>query len=195
MHRLDAIAGASVFGAANPVAREIRICERAEAYEPLYRATVMHEVAHVRLHQPQHVVDMCYSPQSPRRPRHEKEADEFMHTALLPVPVLNLLVAWVADLRRASIREALLCADTARGRWQWRHLYLPAIINTVCVSRHLLAIKLSTLGVFSRATLKYHLSYAAPNRWRPHAESLGSFRSIGRIIETMNIPRPQADVG
>lgn len=193
MHRLDAIAGATVFGAANPRAGEIRICERAEAYPPLYRTTVMHEVAHVLMHGPQDVQCMNYSPDSPRRPRHEMEADEFMHTTILPVPVLNLVVAWIADLRGASLPEALARANTRRGRWQWRHLYLPAIINTLCVSRHLIAIKLVTLGVFSRATLKYHLSYAAPNCWRPEVQSLGPTRSIGRIIKDMNIPRPQAN--
>ena len=46
LERFDAVTGAAVFGAANPRTGEIRICERAANYEPLYRATLMHEVGH-----------------------------------------------------------------------------------------------------------------------------------------------------
>ncbi len=168
LYEYDVIAGAPVFGLARPASREVTICERAEGYEPLYRTTVVHEVAHVvlpSLSRPRPRV-LSYSPSSPQRPKEEKEADEFMHTAILPLPVLELGIAWIAEMHGLNLHDALAGANTGRGRFQWREVYFQNLIDSLCVSRHLIAIKLKGLGVFSEATLRYHLSYPLPNRWR-----------------------------
>lgn len=74
----DRTAGAQVFGAAEPTSGVIKVDLRAVDYQPLYRSTVMHEVAHVVLHQGHAARVMNYSPRSPRRPGEEREADRFM---------------------------------------------------------------------------------------------------------------------
>jgi hypothetical protein len=110
---------AQVFGVANPNKDEIVICFRAEAYRPLYRSTVMHEVAHILLdHRPPDQT-LFYSPASHSRPREEMEADRFMARALLPKPILFLAVVYAASLGGLRSGEAFDQANSTRGRFQW----------------------------------------------------------------------------
>ena len=191
LHHLDRVAGGSVYGFAKPAARAITVCERAEEYEPLYRTTVMHETAHVLLHQAPRPCQSMYAPTSRRRPAHEQEADEFMHAILLPEPILKLACAWVAHLWALDLRDGLRNADAAKGRYQWREYYFPMLMSRLCVSRHLIAVKLKHLGVFSEATLAHHLTYHLETRWREqrtynplHSAFRSLEDSIGRRMRT-----------
>src|SRR5437899_89092 len=74
LSEFDKRADAAVFGLAKPAGRTIKICERALVYEPLYRATVLHEVAHILKHDGSHMRTLCYAPGSKRRPKEEREA-------------------------------------------------------------------------------------------------------------------------
>lgn len=182
LHQFDDAAGAPVFGFARPASRSIVICDRANEYEPLYRATAMHEMGHAVLHVNPATRALPYSPSSPRRPKHEREADEFMHESLLPIPILRLAISWLADSWSMDLRQAISLANTEKARWQWRHCYFPGMINTLCVSRHLIALKMKHLGVFSAETYRYHLSYALPNRWLNKSTSEPLRRPLDRIV-------------
>lgn len=179
---LDCKAGASVLGCARPRERTITVCERTLAYEPLYRATVMHEIAHVLLHANESHRTAAYAPFSRRRPSYEMEADEFMACALLPRQVLILAVAQSADAWRLDLTEAFAGANWGRGRWQWQHHHFLRILTDLCVSRHLTAVAMRKLGYFSQNTLDHHLSYALPNKWlkqdgtiqMPKSKTIGS---------------------
>jgi len=163
----DGLAGAKVLGYAVPASRRITICERAERYLPLYRATVLHEVAHVLLHAQRFYRGAAYSPDSPRRPAYEREADAFMHTAILPEAVLFLAVILLSSLHGLEFGQ-LVSRDFARsvkGRWQWQRLILPGIVSRLCVSTELVAIKLKTLRVFDQDTVDFHKKHSLPNRW------------------------------
>jgi hypothetical protein len=163
---LDAEAGAPVFGLAKPDARIIEICQRAESYEPLFRSTVMHEVAHVMKHRCTAARTLCYSPAARRRPPEEREADQFMAEALLPRPMLFLAVICLAEQVGLNPGEALCCANSARGWFQWKHHYFRFLIDTLCVSRELIGLQLLHLGYITPATLDYHRSYPLTTRWR-----------------------------
>jgi len=178
---LDAYAGSPVFGYAQPGMWAISICPRAKRYLPLYRATVMHELGHLLLHSAAHPRMLAYTPLAPSRPVEEVEADQFMHVALLPRPVLWLASARFAACWRLNLHEVFSNANTLRGRWQWRHRILRQSIDKLAVSRQLICIKLRQMGVFDNETLRYHLSYALPNKWKP-VEDRPLRRSIERIV-------------
>ncbi len=164
LERFDRYSGAPVYGVARPNSRHVTVCTRALKYEPLYRATIAHELGHTVLHQRDSGLH-AYSPQSPHRPSIESEADEFMTAILLPDPVFHLSLAFVAHFHRIDIREIGSRADSNRGREQWRRYLLPFCVNSLCVSRHLVCVWALKRGFVNRETLAYHLTYAMPNRW------------------------------
>ena len=165
LNYFDSSANAPVYGLSRPKNRSISICTRTQYYEPLYRTTMMHEVGHVILHGQHSKSCLSYSPASPIRPSYEQEADQFMVVALLPKSVLHLNIALCAHYHHIEIFELLLNANTERGRWQWRRHVFPFIINTLCVSRELVSIKMKRLGVFSEETVNFHRSYRLSNKW------------------------------
>lgn len=162
----DRAAGAQVFGAAEPASGVIKVDLRAVEYQPLYRSTVMHEVAHVVLHHGRAARVLNYSPRSPRRPREEGEADRFMAESLLPEPILYLAIVLAERLFGVDASAAFAGANSARGRYQWRHYYFPQFLNRLCLSRELVAVRMVQRGTFSQSTFDYHLTYPIPNRWR-----------------------------
>ena len=166
LRTLDEQAGAPVFGLAQPESRTIEICQRAESYEPLFRSTVMHEVAHVLKHRRTAARTLCYSPAAKRRPSVEREADQFMAEALLPKPLLFLAVVCLAEQSGLDAGEAFRCANGVRGRVQWKNYYFRFLIDTLCVSRELIGLRLLHLGYITPATFEYHRSYALTTRWR-----------------------------
>ncbi len=125
----------------------------------------MHEIAHILLHGESRKRVVAYSPESKARPPEEREADQFMHEALLPRAVLLVSIARLADIWGIDIREALAGANSGRGRWQWKNRFFLPLINNLVVSRHMLSLKLKSMGYFSETTVRYHLSYPLPNRW------------------------------
>lgn len=187
---LDQLAGAKVFGVAEPRRRRICICERATRYPPLYRTTVMHEVGHVELHTRRCARLLNYAPFAQRRPPEEREADTFMHAALLPEDILLLAIPWVAKRHDLDAKEAILWADTPRGRYQWHEYYFPEIISRLCVSRHLICIKLRQMGVFRQRTVQYHLSRPArPNKWMNAEDHRPLRRAMAEIERGLLVAR------
>jgi hypothetical protein len=165
----DRCTGASVFGLAVPETGSIKICLRAADYRPLYRSTVMHEIAHMILHQGKRTRTLCYSPYSARRPPEEQEADRFMAEALLPKPLLYLAIVLAGRPYELQENEAFGAANTVRGRFQWRKFYFPFFLNRLCLSRELVAVRMSQQHVFDESTRKFHRTYPIPNRWRAPA--------------------------
>lgn len=156
LHALDAEAGSQVFGCARPKAREITICERTLQYDPLYRATVMHETGHIVLHGSGKET-FNYSPNSAHRPAYEKEADQFMVETLLPDSVLLLAILFCAHFKRINVLDAIRIANCqGKGFFQWKYIFLPCITKWLGVSRQMISIKLLHLGFFSRETLHHH---------------------------------------
>jgi hypothetical protein len=163
---LDSAADAPVFGFAKPSSGTINVCFRAEAYRPLYRSTVMHEVAHMMLHAEGRQTTLRYSPNSKMRPKVEREADRFMAETLLPKSILYLAIVLASQSTGIESGEAFRGANTRRGHWQWRHIFFPFFLNRLCLSRELVALRMLELGAFSRETLGHHKTYPIPNRWR-----------------------------
>lgn len=108
---------------------------------------------------------MNYSPRSPRRPHEERQADRYMAEYLLPEPILYLAVMLAESLFGVESSAAFAGANSARGRYQWRHYYFPQFINRLCMSRELVAVRMVQRGTFSQSTFDY-LTYPIPNRWR-----------------------------
>jgi Zn-dependent peptidase ImmA (M78 family) len=185
LRELDRVAGAQVFGLADTQRWTIAVCERAEAYEPLYRATVMHEIGHLLLHRFPSGRSVAYAPESRQRPPHEREADQFMHVALLPKSLLLLAIAHIADLWDIHPREAFSGANTDRGRWQWRERFLTPLVNNLVVSRQMICIKLLRVGIFSQETLEFHTSYTLRNRWLKHQRCGPLRRSIEEVVSRL----------
>lgn len=154
-----------VLGITHPRRREILVCERALSYEPLYRTTVMHEVAHIVLHGPSSTQRAAYAPFAHQRPPREQEADRFMASALLPTSVLFLAIAWVANSRQIRLNDIFLCANIPWGRHLWRSKILRPLIDLLCVSRHFICVAMSRLNVFTEDTVAFHRTYALPNKW------------------------------
>ena len=169
LSEFDAQAGASVFGLADPTSGTIKVDFRAVDYQPLYRSTVMHEVAHVMLHRDRRSRAMRYSPRSPKRPYEEREADRFMAASLLPEPILYLAIILAERQFGIEYGAAFAGANTARGRYQWRHYYFPFFLNRLCLSRELVAVRMVQRGTFNESTFEYHRTYSIPNRWRQPA--------------------------
>jgi len=165
LNHFDKMAGAPVFGFARPGSRSIAVCERTLAYEPLYRASVLHEVGHVLLHANEKSIIQCYSPRSFKRPAFERDADAFMIAALCPKEILNIAIALAVQFHGIKLSEVLNSADTVKSRWVWRKIIFPYLLNHICVSRELLAIYLQDLKVFNSATKKHHLSYRLETKW------------------------------
>lgn len=166
LRQFDRKAGAAVFGYAIPESATIKICERAAAYLPLYRSTVMHEVAHIILHRHSRNIALNYSPRSPKRPPAERDADKFMADALLPRPILYMAIVLAGQPYGVEPGEAFKSANSERGHYQWRTMYFPFFINRLCLSRGLVAVAMRRYGMFSEATFEYHHQYPIPNRWR-----------------------------
>jgi hypothetical protein len=185
LSEFDKRAEAPVFGIAQPASRTIKICERATHYQPLYRATVMHEVAHILMHDKSRARTLCYSPKSRRRPKEEFEADNFMSEAILPRSVMYLGVAMVAEQFQQATGEAFAAANTQRGRWQWRNRYFPFLVNSLCVSRELMAVKMKRLGFFSDETVDYHRSYRMATRWHTPTPGFGFDRILSELMEQL----------
>ena len=167
LEHLDHAVGGVILGRACLDAREAIVSPRAQAYAPLYRTTVMHEVGHIILHD--HSAQRCLrfnqADLGCSKDRKEREANQFMQVAILPKPVLILGLALVCSLYGISVAEALLVANTQKGRWLWRRRIFLPLINTLCVSRHMMAIKLRNMGVFSKDTANYHLTYGLGTHW------------------------------
>ena len=181
LNGLDAITGAQVFGLAIPERNEIVVCERAERYEPLYRATVMHEIAHILLHAGARKRVVAYSPQSKIRPPEEREADQFMQEALLPRAVLLVSIARLAEFWGIDIKEALAGANSERGRWQWKNRFFLPLVNNLVVSRHMLSLKLKSMGYFSERTVRYHLTYPLATRWLKQSGQFPLQRAVDAV--------------
>jgi hypothetical protein len=163
----DFIAGAPVFGLADPQRYVIKICERAERYQPLYRATVAHELGHIALHGPGlHNRVLTYAPQSKIRPPEEREADQFMIALIAPPSILKLAIALAAHQSELHVADVFRRANATWGRDRWRHAIFPRLIDRMCLSRELLAVQMSKWGFLEQSTLDYHKSYPLPNRWR-----------------------------
>jgi Zn-dependent peptidase ImmA (M78 family) len=160
----DEKAGATVFGYAKPEANVIAICERV-TYEPLRRVTILHELGHCLLHARSVMNSKYYSPRARKRPPGEKEADEFMIASVLPWEVLLLGLIRAADHMGMRIDELFGGANTRRGMYQWRTHHFQFLIDRLCVSREMVGIELLRRGIFSQATLNYHLSYRLRTIW------------------------------
>ena len=169
LSEFDRAAGAPVFGLARPKAGAITVCTRAVEYLPLYRSTVMHEVAHIVLRHGSRTRPLNYSPMAKNRPPEEREADRMMAEALLPKPLLYLAVVSAGHLYGVQPGEAFVAANSARGRYQWKHYYFPFFVNRLQLSRQLVAVRMSQMRRFTEETYRYHLSYPMPNRWRKDA--------------------------
>lgn len=179
---LDKHAGSEVFGCADVRNRTIRICERTLGYEPLYRATAMHEAGHMILHGKASAVVHAYAPDARVRPPHEREADDFMVASVLPWEAVMLSVAATSLSWRMSMEEAINCANTPRGRYQWHEKYLPDLQSRMGVSKHLAALRLRKRGIITESTLQYHLSTGSA--FRP--QSMGTRFSkyhVSHVIE------------
>lgn len=182
----DQRAGAKVFGLAYPDEHRIVICDRAEQYPPLYRSTVAHELGHVLLHrsaEPQR--QLCYSPLAERRPHEENEVDEFMIALLLPERVLTLAVGVFAEMNGVALQDCLGHAGSARGRWIWRHLLFRRLIEELCLSRQLIAYRMRSVGYFTSETVRYHLSYRLPNRWRQSTPIQPMSRTMDDVMQQL----------
>jgi hypothetical protein len=164
--QFDHDAGAPVFGIASPETGSIKICLRAADYLPLYRSTVMHEVAHMVLHQGRRTRALHYSPSAFRRPPEEREADRFMADALLPKSLLYLAIVLAGRPFGLQEGEAFCAANTKRGRYQWREFYFPFVVDRLCLSRELVAVRMMQEQKFDESTFNYHRTYPMPNRWR-----------------------------
>lgn len=190
LQRFDEKAGAPVFGLASPETGRITICRRAEAYRPLYRSTLMHEVAHMILHGGRKTRTLCYSPSSGNRPPEEREADWFMAQALIPKSILYLAVVLAGRARGLIESEAFLAANTRRGQFQWRNTYFPFFVNRLCLSRQLVAVRISQERKFNDATYRYHLTYAMPNQWwneppQPFASAIRQAVPVTRSVNRL----------
>lgn len=141
----------------------------------------MHEIAHILLHAGARKRVVAYSPQSKTRPPEEREADQFMQEALLPQAVLLVSIARLADIWGIDIKEALAGANSERGRWQWKNRFFLPLVNNLVVSRHMLCLKLKSMGYFSETTVRYHLSYPLPNRWLRHSGQFPMWRAVGAL--------------
>lgn len=108
-----------------------------------------------------------------------------MHSCILPMPVLLLGIALVAARRGANLQDAILNANSGKGRWQWRHLYFRRLVDTLCVSRELIAVKLRRLRVFTEGTLTYHKSYRLDNCWLHTAGRPPSWHVFKRIEDSL----------
>lgn len=193
--RLDHEAGAQVFGLAYPSLNEITICERAENYLPLFRTTVAHELGHIVLHNTtqSRVLQYNYSPASIRRPRHEAEADEFMEALLLPNSVLFLAIAVIAQESGLLLSEVIHCANTTRGRWQWKRELFRPLVERLCLSREMLVVQLRKLGVFEDDTVAFHRQYRLPNKWLTSRSQARPLRNtVGQVWQCI-CPQEQAD--
>jgi hypothetical protein len=169
----DKQAHAVVFGHIRPTARTITVCTRALDYLPLYRSTVLHEVAHFVLHGGTDKA-LRYAPGSPIRPPEERQADWFMSETLLPKPIQYTAVVVAAEISGLAPGDAFAAANTEYGRFQWRRFYFPFFINRMCLSRQLVSVRMSQQRHFDSDTFRYHQKYALPNRWRnsSHRETL-----------------------
>lgn len=179
---LDSAAGAEVFGLARPRARTITVDPRAEQYEPLYRSTVMHEVAHVLLHGAQ-AQDSRYSPESKMRPPFEREADRFMVATLLPGAILDLAMLTISSIRGLRLGNAIVGANTRHGRYQWRSYYFPFMVDQLAVSREMIGIAMQERGIFSADTAEYHRSHMLETRWKKPSTRGPLAREIQRIMD------------
>jgi hypothetical protein len=166
LKHLDVTAGAEVLGKANPTTRSIAVCPRVERYEPLYRATLAHEVAHLVLHPHLGLRELAYAPNSQKRPHYELEADEFMANLLMPAGLIEATLAVVSAVYR--IRMEWLCdVNSERGRHLWKQHVLRMFLNTLCISREFALVRASRTFGMSYETCAYHRTYSLPNRWAP----------------------------
>ncbi len=163
---LDEGVGSPVYGCAYPKDRQMIICTRTLAYPPLYRATVIHEIGHILLHGQSANRCLLYAPDLPRSTPEEREANQFMHVALLPTSVLHLGIAYICHVWGMDLRLPIASANIARGRYLWKKRLFAPLIRTLGVSREMIAIKMAQQGFFSQDTLAYHKTYALASPWR-----------------------------
>ncbi len=189
LEHLDATAGAPVYGYAYPASKEIVVCERTLAYEPLYRSTVIHEAAHVLMHKKAATRCMLFVPDRCSMSLEEREANQFMHVALLPESVLLLGAAYYCQLRGIDLGLAFGSANISRGKWIWRDRLFPELINNLCVSRQMICIKLCEMGWFNQNTVRYHQSYRLQTRWSAPVPG----RPLARVLESVLAGLPQAE--
>lgn len=185
LHSLDERVGAEVLGCADVRHRTIRICERTLKYEPLYRATAMHEVGHILLHGIAEDTVHAYAPDAADRPPQEREADDFMVASVLPWEAVQLSVAATALEWNLNLSAAFPCANTAHGRYQWHVKYLPELQVRMGVSKHLAALRLRRRGVISEETLSYHLKTGSPGWTGPTNASCSKYHISHAIDEVM----------
>lgn len=163
---LDRSEATPVLGCAWPDCRAIQVCYRAVDYEPLFRSTVWHELGHVLMHGKRSERCLLYKPDEQPRSIEEREANAFMHAAMLPGPLIGLGVAYVCHWYRVHPTLAFHSANTLRGRWLWRHCIFRFLIDKLCVSREMLVLHMRNCHAFNRETARYHLSYRLRNRWQ-----------------------------
>lgn len=176
---LDDAVGTKVLGCAYPSSKEILICERALEYEPLYRTTVLHEIAHVLLHRDPAKRCFMYTPDDQHPNREECEANQFMAVAILPKSVLKLAVAYLCHVWRINPRIPFANANTPHGRWIWKNRLFASLMNELCVSRQLISIKMQKMHYFSPETAAFHKTYALHTRWH---EPIPKYNTIGHHV-------------
>lgn len=152
---IDPASGRKILGHHSAKEHVITVCRSTMDYYPLFRTTVLHELAHLLLHR------HGQNPES----RCEREANEFMQSAILPRAVLFLGVFLICQSNVVDPVLALQSANLLRGKYIWRHRLLPWLVDNLCVSRELIAILMEKEGWFDSATLQYHTSYHMPNKW------------------------------
>ena len=142
----------------------------------------MHELGHVTLRHG-HNAQRCfwYQPNRLANGAAEREANQFMQAAILPKPILLLALSLVCAVCSIDVGESLCLANTARGRWLWRHRIFLPLINLLCVSRHMIAIKIRSMKVFSANTANYHLSYGLQTRWHVPSQD----RPLSKVLDEL----------
>lgn len=182
LESLDALAGGPVLGCADTRHRIIRICVRTLVYEPIFRATAMHEAGHILLHQATGESLHAFAPTLANRSPQEREADDFMVASVLPWEAVQLSVATSALTRGLEPADAFRGIDTPHGRNQWHKIYLPELQARMGVSKHLAALRLRKRGVMSESTLQYHLSQGSP-AWSGRVSALCSKHHISHALK------------
>ena len=179
---LDEAAGSRVLGCAYPREKAVVICERTLQYFPLYRATMLHELGHILLHTNMAKRCILYTPDLAPSSPEEREANQFMHVALLPKGLLRLAIGYLCHAYGIDIRLALCSADSLRGRHIWKEQLFVPLVSLLAVSREMIAIKLRSQKVFSGETVKYHKSYPLQNRWK-EKQTQARVPQLGRVLD------------
>ncbi len=179
---LDKAEGSMVYGCAYPQTREIVICERVMAYEPLFRTTGVHELGHVLMHNEPHQRCLLYTPERLASTPEEREANAFMKAVILPDSVLRLAICYICGIWGIDTRLVFNAANSLRGRWIWRNRLFASLINKLCVSREMIIISMTQQRVFSADTVAYHKTYALQTKWHTPIPIEAVNRPLQRVM-------------